>query len=188
MRNNLSRLAALAGVLLLAGCVTNYTYRADGEVTMRDGETHEALLYWLKDEGRTWYGWPYEQKDSTVHLRVCGAIVRGDFIGNAEGDPVELASQGGEFRVARLAPSGAIEPLPEPKRLLADRRCGAILVDDRPVSAADLEVGMHPAAAIFCRDDSNPGRYLAPVRHLFGPVNREETGDDRKAPSPCPDG
>lgn len=153
---------------------------------MPEGNARDAVLYWFKDEGRTWYGWPYEQKDSTVRLRACEVILNGDFGGNKEGEPIELTSESGDFQVARLTSSGSIEPLSKPVQIPADRRCGVILVDGQPVGVEKLERGLRPVAVILCRNQTRPESYPAAAAYTFGPIVRTESDADRTAPSPCP--
>lgn len=190
MRNSVRLVSVLLAAALVTGCgTTHYLYRADGEVSMTDGDVRSAALYWYGEEGRTWYGWPYEQTDTSLTMRVCGVVATSTFALDDSGTQVELLSDANDLRVARIDEAGEIELLAEPGRIAEGGRCGVILVGGRPVATDALAVGVRPVVGILCRDPLRPDSYPAVARHPLAAVARSAIGDDapggRRAPDPC---
>lgn len=184
MRKNITFIVLLAVAVLASGCVTNYQYASRGEVTMTDGATRNAVLYWSKDEGRLWYGKKYEQLDTSVNMRVCETVQSKAFSLGDEGY-VTLPSRASDLRVAEVMEDGELTILAEEERLPDGETCGVILAGDTKVGTGGLPVGTRPTVTILCRSDMRPGRYPEVSKYEFSTVTRTETDEERKAPDPC---
>ena len=65
--------AASLLLVLVSGCLQVYRYQSQGRLWYGE-ESRDAVLYWFVDQGRLWYGKAYRQSDSSVVMRVCGAV------------------------------------------------------------------------------------------------------------------
>jgi hypothetical protein len=174
---------AMLVALAVTGCVTNYQYRTYGNVTATDGEMHQAVIYWHKDEGRLWYGKKYEQLDTDATMRICGGTFPKIFA-LADDGTVELLSKSGDFLIARINDTGNLEPVPE-VLLQEGGRCGLILVKGKPAATNGLKTGVRPEVSILCKNATRPDRYPEVGKYQFDPVSRMETGEDRSGPDAC---
>ncbi len=174
---------ALLIALAITGCISNYQYRSYGNVTAIDGEMHQAVIYWHKDEGWLWYGKKYEQLNSDATMRMCGSTSLNTFALEDDGT-VELQSRSDDFLVARIDDTGNLEPMPE-ELLREGGRCGLILVEGKPVGMQGLREDVRPELVILCKNDINTDRYPEVGKYLFDPVSRMETDEDRSGPDAC---
>ena len=182
----MERIKVIPAVLVafaITGCVTNYQYRTYGNVTATNGEMHQAVIYWHKDEGRLWYGEKYEQVDTDATMRICGGSLPKIFT-LADDGYVELQSKPGDFLVARIDDAGNLETVPE-ELLQEGGRCGLILVKGKPAAMNGLKTGVRPEVGILCKNATRPDRYPEIGKYQFDPVSRMETGEDRSGPDAC---
>jgi len=183
MNRNFTVILLAAIALLLAGCVTSYQYTSRGEVMTTGGDTRQAVLYWFKDEGRLWYGKPYEQPDTSLTLRICRQLPKLFELDKA--GYLVLRSKASDVRMATLTDNGALAPLTAGQRLSEGDNCGVILVGGVKVGTDRLTVGAQPSVTIFCQNAMRPERYPQVARHDFRAITRSETDDQRSAPDPC---
>lgn len=183
MPNKFALLVLLAVVQLLSGCITNYQYQSRGEVTATDGDTHKAVLFWHRDEGRLWYGRDHEQPDTSLTMRICQVGVKIFELDKA--GYLMLHSKAGDMRVAQVADNGTLVPLGSGQRLHEGDNCGVIQVGGAKVSTADLRIGMQPTVAILCENATRPDRYPAVAGYQFRAITRSKTDEARSAPDPC---
>ena len=174
-------LLALIAFTVLTGCVTNYQYRSQGQISYENGHSLDAVIFWHKDEGRLWYLKKYEQWDSDVVMRICG---KGVIKFELTDDIVQIPSGRNDYLVARLDDSGAIQPQ-ESKQLVEGSSCGVIQVNGESVGTDGLPVNVRPEIVILCRNERNSTRYPLVTKYPFDVVSRRESSPEREAPKPC---
>lgn len=181
--NRWKALLLLAASLVLSGCVSLYQYQAEGAVATEDGEQRKAVVYWHKDEGRLWYFRRYEQLESDITLRVCGATPKTFAL--SDNGYVELASKSNDARIASVNAAGELVMQP-PKRIRQGEPCGLILAAGHRVGTDGLSPDQRPESVFMCKNDSRPDRYPKVAGYRFGPVSRAKVDKDiRPAPDPC---
>lgn len=170
--------------LLLGGCTSYYQYRSNGGVSVANGATQNAVLYWYGEEGRLWYGKQYTQLDSGLTLRICKVGARPfDLSGTSR---LELPAKAGDLRVADINEQGTLQPVTPPLRLRTGDYCGIVLLSGHSVTTRQLQLSRHPAIAILCKNLNKPDRYPESKIYMFGAIRRIEVSkDNRHAPDPC---
>lgn len=173
--------------LLLGGCIGHFRYESQGSVTTSTGGTNNALLYWYGDDGRLWYGKPYQAVDSGLEMNVCGATSKQFEPEEGENLTLQLPSKSGDQQIARFdSRGGRVVNLPEPKRLTPGSSCGQISIAGQAASTEDLTAGEKPEVIILCENQRKPERYPAVGRYKFNAITKTKVDGNVPPESVCP--
>ncbi len=173
--------------LLLGGCIGHYRYESRGTVKTSSGESSNGLLYWYADDGRLWYGRPYQAVDSGLEMNVCNATPKQFEAKEGENVTLQLPSKSGDVQIARFdSRGGRVINLPEPKRLTPGSSCGQISIAGQAASTEDLTAGEKPEVIILCENQRNPERYPAIGRYEFKAITKTKVDGNVPPESVCP--
>ncbi|MCW8879280.1 MAG: hypothetical protein OQK51_19680, partial [Kangiellaceae bacterium] len=99
----------LAVILFLQACTSNNRFTATGMITMPDNTEYQAIIYWDKLVGRTWYGARVDEPQSDVSLKICkpGITVK-KFSQKINGKTLELKSRANDMRTKSIDNGGGL--------------------------------------------------------------------------------
>ncbi len=183
MNIKLSTLVLCTSLIILQGCSSVQRYSAFAPVSVADQSEPNAVIFWDKQVGRTWYGAQLPSNPTPVQLQVCkdGMTVK-RFTPLEPNQTLIVRGRNGDSIKHTVDAKGELIII-ENNAPNTNQGCMQLWHQDHPATLESLTTGSSPNLLVLC-ESTNTSRYPLTGKYAFSKISNKIIDSDNK-PDAC---